>query len=302
MAPVGSQPSLASRRRGSEAVGRPRVGRGPVPVALLLVLCLPVFAAKLSFTEGPLAGINELFDGVPAVSVAPTPVVCVICTRHPDTIREALREPPGEGYIAYLHKVEGHAERMTGLECLLVHYTQLEGDGLGGRGVKALLIAAMDKRISDEYHARLFSMIRATDAPTLGLCGGCQLMARAYGGKVGTMRELQEGETDPNPAYHPGFLKQWGFTPVRIVKRDPIFEGLGDEIVVDERHYQEIKVLPDEFEVLATHDVCRIQAIKHKTKLMYGTQFHPENYTTEHPAGEAILRSFFGLAGLGPKG
>ena len=42
----------------------------------------------------------------------------------------------------------------------------------------------------------------------------------------------------------------------------------------------------------------RSRAIRHKTKLMIGTQFHPENYTAEHPEGETVLRNFYRLAGL----
>jgi len=50
--------------------------------------------------------------------------------------------------------------------------------------------------------------------------------------------------------------------------------------------------------VLAVNDACPIEAIKHKQRLMYGTQFHPEQYDDQHLDGRVILRNFYKLAGL----
>ncbi|MFA5312508.1 MAG: gamma-glutamyl-gamma-aminobutyrate hydrolase family protein, partial [Methanomassiliicoccales archaeon] len=48
--------------------------------------------------------------------------------------------------------------------------------------------------------------------------------------------------------------------------------------------------LPDEFEILAHSENCRIEAIRHRTRPIYGLQFHPEVENTEH--GYDIFKNF----------
>jgi len=49
-------------------------------------------------------------------------------------------------------------------------------------------------------------------------------------------------------------------------------------------------MLPPGFTLLASNDVCRIQAIKHESRLVYGVQFHPEAYTEEHEDGKVFWK------------
>jgi GMP synthase (glutamine-hydrolysing) len=141
-------------------------------------------------------------------------------------------------------------------------------------------------------------MLRESQIPTIGFCGGFHQVYLAFGGKCTDMRRLQPGEVDPNPKYVPGRLKEWGFCKVRVVQRDPLFAGLSDDMVMLEQHVSECSELPAEFELLASSDVCRVQAIRHKTKPLYATQFHPEAYDDEHPDGKRLLQNFFRLAGV----
>ncbi|MEM2057675.1 MAG: GMP synthase, partial [Thermoproteota archaeon] len=87
-----------------------------------------------------------------------------------------------------------------------------------------------------------------------------------------------------------------GFLPVRVVKRDPIFSGLGDIIYVDENHYCEVKMLPPGFDLLASTEECRIQVMKHRERPLYGVQFHPQIFDENHPDGRRILENFFKIA------
>ena len=65
---------------------------------------------------------------------------------------------------------------------------------------------------------------------------------------------------------------------------------------MQEFHAFEAKQLPDFFDVLASTDECKVQVIKHKHKLHYGTQFHPEDYDVQHLDGKTLWRNFFKLA------
>ena len=267
-----------------------------ITVAVVLAAGVDARAEKTNFTCGILAGINGVFDDLGSLASG-APTVCHIDCHHPDTIRESLKKPT-TGTVAYLAKVKRIVEQQTGLPYAVIHYTQLSGESLDRTHIKAVLITLIDKSISSNHTARLLATIRATNLPTFGFCGGHQLIAEAFGGKVAKMRPLAPGEIDPHPARYPGDFKEWAFLPVKIVKHDPLFDGFGDAVVVREYHAYEIKRLPGEFDLLASNDACRVQAIKHKTRLLYGTQFHPEHFNAEHPDGEKILRNFFRIAGI----
>jgi GMP synthase (glutamine-hydrolysing) len=63
-----------------------------------------------------------------------------------------------------------------------------------------------------------------------------------------------------------------------------------------EAHYCEVRELPPGFTLLATNDNCRVQAMRHPERPLYGTQFHPEGYTDYYADGQQLLRNFFALS------
>ena len=87
--------------------------------------------------------------------------------------------------------------------------------------------------------------------------------------------------------------------PVRVLAPNPWFDGLGDQPVMFEAHYWEVKAPPAGFQVLAASDLCGIQALAHQDRPLFGTQFHPEAYDAAHPDGRRLLENFFRLAGIG---
>jgi len=100
----------------------------------------------------------------------------------------------------------------------------------------------------------------------------------------------------------PGVRQEWGFMPVRVQAGHPWFDGLGDQPVVFEAHYWEVKAPPTGFRVLAESDLCGIQALAYAELPLFGTQFHPDAYDAAHPAGRRLLENFFRLAGILPGG
>ena len=69
-----------------------------------------------------------------------------------------------------------------------------------------------------------------------------------------------------------------------------------ERITVYQSHTDEITELPAAFRVLASSPASRIQAIAADSLGFWGTQFHPERATDEHPAGRVVLENFFALA------
>ena len=112
--------------------------------------------------------------------------------------------------------------------------------------------------------------------PILGICVGHQFMALHFGGKAG-------------PAENPEF----GKTEIKVLKRSPIFRGLPEKFTAWESHNDEVKILPSEFEIIASSENCKIQGIHHKTKPLFGLQFHPEVEDTEY--GYDVFKNFIDI-------
>jgi GMP synthase (glutamine-hydrolysing) len=111
------------------------------------------------------------------------------------------------------------------------------------------------------------------DFPILGICAGMQFTITHFGGSIG-------------PAKRPEF----GKATLSVEKDGDLFNDLPREFTVWESHNDEAKVLPEVFELLAHSNSCGIEAIKHKTRPIYGLQFHPEVENTEH--GYDIFKNF----------
>jgi len=126
---------------------------------------------------------------------------------------------------------------------------------------------------------RLGEAVIAADRPALGICAGMQLLVTFAGGAIG-----------------PYGSSEHGFLPIQIRDGTDLLRGLPAEVVVFHDHDHEIATLPAGFRVLASSPVCAIQAIANHERLWWGTQFHPEEFRPEHPAGEQVLRTFFTLA------
>lgn len=125
---------------------------------------------------------------------------------------------------------------------------------------------------------RLGEAVVSAGRPVLGICAGMQLQARFAGGTIG-----------------PYGSSEHGFLPVQIHDGADLLRGLRAEVVVFQDHDHEITVLPPGFRALASSPSCAVQAIADPARRWWGTQFHPEEFRPEHPAGEQVLRSFFAL-------
>lgn len=147
--------------------------------------------------------------------------------------------------------------------------------------------------------AGLLGVIRSAPVPILGICAGHQLIGRAHGAAWGPLGPLKPGEADPDPRFAPGRRKQRGFGEVSLDQECPLFAGLGETVEVFQSHYWQLEEVPAGFVRRASSDWSPIQAIERVDRRVFGVQFHPERGDEAHPEGGAVLRGFFGLAGIG---
>jgi GMP synthase-like glutamine amidotransferase len=229
-------------------------------------------------------------------------MICYVDLEHPELGPSMLSEgPEATERKAGLLTYKARFERLSGELCVLLHFTQVDQALLERLGIRAIIVSGHSTLIDDydpDSLAPLGEIIRETRTPLLGLCGGHQLIGLAFGVTPAPMGPLAPGERDPRPALAAGMRKEWGPCLVRISADDPLFAGLDATVVVEQRHFWELKTAPAGFARLAVSDACPIQAIRQEGRPLYGVQFHPERYSERHPDGRIILSNFFRLAGL----
>jgi GMP synthase (glutamine-hydrolysing) len=102
-----------------------------------------------------------------------------------------------------------------------------------------------------------YEFLKKATVPILGICFGHQLLGIMHGA------EIFKGE--------PVRTK----TEIFIDQQDELFLGFDKIVAMMEDHTEGI-TLPENFIQLASSDKYDLEAMKHKTKPVYGVQFHPE--------------------------
>ena len=147
----------------------------------------------------------------------------------------------------------------------------------------------------EKYEARdlagVFYVIREARQPILGVCGGHQQIALAFGSRVDLIERVAPGEG------YEGAFRERGFCAVELesANANQLFERLPETLTVWESHCDEVKELPRDFMRTATNEVSEIQAMQHSSLPLFGVQFHPELFDDDHSHGRMILENFLKL-------
>lgn len=200
-------------------------------------------------------------------------------------------------------KIKYRLEDISGEPCLIVRYSHMTPAWVRELKPRAVLVSGCATEI--DYYAEkdlagLRQVLQEAAQPTLGFCGGEQLIGQTFGSEIAPMGKLPSSMADPYPEwdYAQGMSRERGFMPVRVREPHPLFEGLGQTPVMFQSHYWEVKSVPPGFKLHATTDLCQVQMIAHESKPLYATQFHPEQWGDDHTDGRRFLENFFHLAGI----
>ena len=114
--------------------------------------------------------------------------------------------------------------------------------------------------------------------PLFGVCLGHQAIGQVFGGDVVRAPRLMHGRT--SPIEHDG---------------RGVFRGLPSPFRATRYHSLIVKreTLPAELEVTAQTAEGEIMGLRHVRHPIFGVQFHPESFLTEH--GHAMLQNFLEL-------
>ena len=113
------------------------------------------------------------------------------------------------------------------------------------------------------------------DIPVLCICYGMQLACQALGGSVGGGSHTRE----------------YGRATLTVTDPDALFRGVPAESTVWMSHGDQVQTVDGgAFVPLAATATCTVAAVRHRTRPVFGIQFHPEVGHTTH--GGLILRNF----------
>jgi anthranilate synthase component II len=119
------------------------------------------------------------------------------------------------------------------------------------------------------------------DLPMFGVCLGHQAMGQAFGGDVVSAREIMHGKV--SEVRHRG---------------GGLFRGLPSPFRATRYHSLAVKreTFPVELNIDAETADGEVMGMSHKSRPVFGVQFHPESIASEH--GHAIVGNFLSAAGL----
>jgi GMP synthase-like glutamine amidotransferase len=113
------------------------------------------------------------------------------------------------------------------------------------------------------FHKERDRVMEALEAnvPILGICLGHQLLAYWLGG------EVKRGRWEI------------GWLPITVLEpglSDPLLKDFGDEFHGFLWHGDRVTRLPDQAELLASSELCRVQAYRLRDRPVWGVQFNPQ--------------------------
>ncbi len=213
--------------------------------------------------------------------------------------KSGYQKPWAEKLMAARVRIKYRLEDLSGDTCLIIRYNKVSPELLKEVKAKAIFISGNSAN-PDDYSAKeqagLKAALKEQSLPTFGFCGGHQVMAETYGATLAPIGPLDEPEEEIT--FAPGLKKEMGYKEVNLLANHPLLEGLNNKPIFRHAHSWEVKNLPEGFINLASTETTPLQMMVHQRLPLLGTQFHPEYYTDEHPAGRILIENFMKWSGL----
>ena len=132
---------------------------------------------------------------------------------------------------------------------------------------KGIILSGGPESVAASESPRVPACVFDMGVPVLGICYGMQAMAEQFGGRVAGSNTSEFGYAQIRTLGNAGLLHDI---------RDHIDDDGNSLLDVWMSHGDKVVALPDDFELIAQTDNCPIAGMAHKSKPLFGIQFHPE--------------------------
>ncbi|MEM3126636.1 MAG: gamma-glutamyl-gamma-aminobutyrate hydrolase family protein [Candidatus Woesearchaeota archaeon] len=161
---------------------------------------------------------------------------------------------------------------LRGHHVTVINYHELRNEDTSAQDCIILSGSHIPVSNFDDKYGVQVDILKHSSRPVLGICVGFALVQHAYGHKDAPLEE-----------HGSQAIK------VEIEKKDKLFKGITKiEAIVDHRY--DASATSEHLDILAISE-RGIEIVKHKKKLIYGINFHPE-LTSPKAIGKKLIENF----------
>ena len=185
-----------------------------------------------------------------------------------------------DNYDSFVFNVEQYLKEMTDDEVITVRNDAITIDDIKKINPSKIIFSPGPKHPKDS--GICLEILNNTDElgniPILGICLGHQAIGMNFGGEIKRLENPLHGKT----------------SEITVLSENSVlFKNLPKKFKVMRYHSLYVDDIPEDLEVTAKSEDGVAMAVEHKSKNIFGIQFHPESIFTEY--GKNMIRNFLNI-------
>ena len=188
-----------------------------------------------------------------------------------------------DNYDSFVFNVEQYLKELTDEEILTVRNDEITIEEIKQMKPSKIIFSPGPKHPKDSGICLtiLNNFDELGNISILGICLGHQAIGMHFGGNIKRMENPLHGKTSEITV---------------LSENSMLFKNLPEKFKVMRYHSLYVDDIPEELEVTAMAEDGVAMAVEHKTKNIFGIQFHPESFFTEY--GKNMIRNFLNIESL----
>ena len=185
-----------------------------------------------------------------------------------------------DNYDSFVFNVEQYLKEMTDDEVITVRNDAITIDDIKKMNPDKIIFSPGPKHPKDSGICLeiLNNIDELGNIPILGICLGHQAIGMNFGGEIRRLENPLHGKT----------------SEITVLSENSVlFKNLPKKFKVMRYHSLYVENVPEELEVTARSEDGVAMAVEHKSKNIFGIQFHPESFFTEY--GKNMMRNFLNI-------
>ena len=185
-----------------------------------------------------------------------------------------------DNYDSFVFNVEQYLKEMTDDEVITVRNDAITIDDIKKMNPSKIIFSPGPKHPKDSGICLeiLNNTYELGNIPILGICLGHQAIGMNFGGEIKRLENPLHGKT----------------SEITVLSENSVlFKNLPKKFKVMRYHSLYVDDIPEDLKVTAKSEDGVTMAVEHKSKNIFGIQFHPESIFTEY--GKNMIRNFLNI-------